>query len=116
MIIKGIKKTFSTINNVQYDFIGKFWDEISCKYGIENLLGIGYNWTENTIDYIIGLKVGDIIGFNAILELPDNGWEIVVGKTDELDKIYDNIYKNGVLKFEIETFDEDGNCEIRFIR
>ena len=26
------------------------------KYDIENLRGLGFNWTETTIEYVIGLK------------------------------------------------------------
>ena len=33
----GISRVFSTINNEQYKTIGAFWDELSEKYGMENL-------------------------------------------------------------------------------
>ena len=29
---------------------------MSEKYGRENLRGLGYNWTDTTIEYVIGLK------------------------------------------------------------
>ena len=41
---------------------------------------------------------------------------MVKGKTDNLKQIYDKIYKDGILQYEIETFDENGNCEIRYYR
>ena len=52
----GISRVFSTINNEQYKTIGTFWDELSEEYGMENLRGLGYNWTDDTIEYVIGLK------------------------------------------------------------
>ena len=35
---------------------------------------------------------------------------------ENLKQIYDEIYKDGVLQYEIETFDENGNCEISYYR
>ena len=116
MIIKAVKKTFNTTDNKQYEDIGKFWDEMIEIYGMENLIGIGYNWTNSTIDYVIGLKFCDINFYNCLIELPDQGWSIVRGKTKDLNNIYDEIYLEGTLLYEIELFFDDGSCEIRFIR
>ena len=120
MIFKGHSKIFSTINNKQYESIGDFWDEMILKYGIENLRGLGFNWTETTIEYIIGLKNNEKFdNVNSIwkeIELPDDRWEIVVGKTDNLEKIYEDIYRISDLKYEIEKFNNDGTCEIMYIR
>ncbi len=41
---------------------------------------------------------------------------IVSGKTSDLGKIYDEIYRDGALRYEIETFDEDGSCVIMYRR
>lgn len=116
MNFKGISRVFSTINSQQYETIGRFWDELSEIYGRENLRGLGYNWTETSIEYVIGLKQGQIEGCNCEVILPDTGWVIVKGKTCELDNIYENIYEAGNLLYEIETFNEDGTCEIRYYR
>jgi len=116
MIFKGISKVFSTENEAQYETIGAFWSEQSSKYGINNLRGLGYNWTDNSIEYVIGLKDGDIEGMNISVELPDEGWITARGKLEDISKIYDEIYKDGRLKYEIELFDEDGNCEILYYR
>ena len=116
MIFKGITKEFSLLNNDQYNTIGNFWDEMALLYGLENLQGLGYKWTGSKIHYAIGLKVGDIKDFNLSIELPDMGWIIVDGKTDKLKEIYDKIYKNGPLTYEIETFTENGNCRIKYYR
>ena len=116
MVFTGISRTFSTLGEEQYQTIGAFWDEMSAIYGMENLRGLGYNWTETTIEYVIGLKDGVIDGANCKVELPDGGWVTVSGKTSDLGKIYDEIYKDGALKYEIETFDDDGSCVIMYRR
>lgn len=116
MIFKGISKEFSLLNNDQYNTIGDFWDEMALLYGLENLQGLGYKWSGNKISYAIGLKVGEIQGYNVRIELPDTGWSIARGETAKLQQIYKEIYKNGALKYEIETFTEDGNCQIKYYR
>ena len=116
MVFIGITKDFSLANEQQYDTIGQFWDEMANLYGLENLQGLGYKWKDNMISYAIGLKKDFIPGYNLCLELPDLGWVTVKGKTDNLKQMYDEIYKDGALQYEIETFDEQGNCEIRYYR
>ena len=116
MVFEGISKVFSTDGEGQYETIGAFWDELSKKYGRSNLRGLGYNWTDNTIEYVIGLKDGVIEESNCVVTLPDEGWITVRGKTDQLSRIYDEIYKEGCLKYEIESFTDEGDCEIRYFR
>ena len=116
MIFKGISKEFSLLNEDQYNTIGEFWDEMALLYGLENLQGLGYKWADNKIFYAIGLKVGDIKGTNLCIELPDENWIIVNGRTENLKEIYDEIYKVGALKYEIETFSENGECQIKYYR
>ncbi|MBQ6997937.1 MAG: hypothetical protein IJN60_06175 [Oscillospiraceae bacterium] len=116
MVFKGITRDFSLAGQQQYDTIGQFWDEMADQYGLENLQGLGYQWCNNVISYAIGLKDGCIDGCNTSIVLPDLGWKTVVGKTSDLKEIYDEIYKDGALQFEIETFSEDGTCEIRYYR
>ena len=48
-------------------------------------------------------------------DLPDE-WITVSGRTEELSMIYDEIYKDGTLLYEIEEFDDKGNCKIRYCR
>lgn len=112
----GIGKTFSTRNENQYNTIGEFWDALSKEYGKENLRGLGHHWTSDTIEYVIGLKNGTIEHANVFVELPDDGWCRATGKLSELGKIYDEIYRAGKLTYEIETFDENGDCEILYYR
>ncbi len=116
MKFKGISRIFTTVGEKQYETIGAFWDEMAGIYGREKLRGLGYNWTETSIEYVIGLTDGDIEGSNMDVILPDDGWECVSGRTEKLAEIYDVIYKNGPLTYEIEMFDDDGNCKIMFYR
>ena len=116
MLFKGISKEFSLLNQDQYNTIGDFWDEMSLIYGLENLQGLGYKWANGKIFYAIGLKVGNIENYNLCIDLPNENWTTVDGETENLKKIYDEIYKNGALKYEIETFDENGKCQIKYYR
>ncbi len=116
MIFQGIGRVFSTEDQRQYETIGAFWDELARIYGRDNLRGLGYNWTENTIEYVIGLKEGVIEGGNCAVELPDSGWKTVREKTENLSLIYAAIYKDGSLAYEIETFTDAGDCEIQYWR
>ena len=116
MVFNGISRVFDLTDEQQYDTIGQFWDVIASVYGLENLQGLGYAWQGNTMFYAIGLKDGDIKGCNVSISLPDDGWETVKGQTDFLKEMYDEIYINGSLQYEIEIFYEDGTCEISYYR
>ena len=116
MLFTGISRVFSTENEMQYQTIGAFWDDLSEKYGLENLRGLGYNWTKDTMEYVIGLKEGTIDQANCEVKLPDTGWTTVRGRTDELSRIYNSIYLEGSLTYEIETFTDEGDCEISYYR
>lgn len=116
MLFGGISKEFSLYDDDQYNTIGAFWDEMAALYGLESLQGLGYKWEGGKISYAIGLKDGDIKDRNLCIELPDSGWSVVDGKTEDLKEIYSDIYKSGPLKYEIETFFEDGRCRIRYYR
>ena len=116
MIFEGIGRTFSTVNDRQYKTIGAFWDDLSAKYGLENLQGLGYGWTEHSIEYVIGLKSGEIDQADRTVELPDDGWILVSGRTERLGQIYEEIYRDGRLKYEIERFTDTGDCENLYLR
>lgn len=115
MKFAGIRRIFSTRNEEQYTTIGAFWEEFSALYGIEQLMGLGCNWTENSIEYVMALKDGIIPGADFEIELPDR-WTTVEGRTENLGQIYDEIYRSGALLYEIEEFDACGNCQIRYCR
>lgn len=112
----GIGRTFSTVGEAQYDTIGAFWDELSARYGLEKLRGLGHNWTKDTMDYVIGLKEGEIEGWDTAVPLPDTGWVQREGRTEKLADLYEEIYRDGPLRYEIESFDSAGNCCIRYTR
>lgn len=116
MIFVGISKEFSLKNEDQYNTIGDFWDEMSNLYRIEDLVGLGYKWENNKIYYAIGLKEGIIDNQNFCISLPDDGWSVLCGETENLKNIYNDIYKMGKLKYELETFDESGKCQIKYYR
>ena len=116
MLFKGISREFSLLNEDQYNTIGAFWDEMAMLYGLESLRGLGYRWVDGKIFYAIGLKVGDIKDHNLCIELPDTDWSVVNGETGKLKEIYDEIYRSGPLKYEIETFSESGKCQIKYYR
>ena len=96
MLFKGIGRSFSTENDQQYETIGVFWDELAAKYGRENL--------------------GEIDGADRAVKLPDTGWVTVRGQTADLGKIYEKIYREGRLEYEIERFTDSGDCEIMYCR
>ena len=116
MLFKGIGRTFSTENDQQYETIGAFWDEFAAKYGRVNLQGLGYGWKKRSIEYVIGLLNGEIDGADRAVTLPDTGWVTVRGRTADLGEIYEKIYQEGRLKFEIERFTDSGDCEIMYYR
>ena len=45
-----------------------------------------------------------------------NSVRTVKGESWSAGRIYDRIYADGRLTYEIETFTEEGNCEIRYYR
>ena len=116
MVFTGISRVCDLTDEQQYETIGQFWDEMAEVYGLENLRGLGYAWQNNTLSYAIGLKDRDVEGHNVRILLPDDGWVTAKGQTDRLKAIYDEIYQNGRLQYEIETFYEDGTCEICYYR
>ena len=124
MFFSGFGKVFSTVGDSQYETIGAFWDEMSSRFGRENLRGLGCHWTADSIEYLIGLRKGALSDDEPLPEgaahreliLPDHNWTVYTGKTSELDQMYGAIYQNGPLDFEIETFADDGNCEVHIFR
>ncbi len=116
MIFKGISMVFDLTDEQQYTSIGQFWNRMATLYGLENLRGLGYEWQGQSLYYAIGLKYGDIENYNVCIQLPDDGWKTLKGQTDCLKAMYDEIYRNGRLQYEFETFYENGTCEIRYYR
>ena len=123
MLFCGLYKEFSTRDEGQYEAIGAFWDAMAARFGRENLQGLGYGWTENTISYVIGLKEGILPSGTEYpgavyreIHLPDSGWLRFTGSTEQLTQLYAKIYEEGPLAYEIERFSESGDCELLVIR
>jgi len=127
MIFTGVKIRFDCTNSQQYKNIGDFWKYMTDNYPKIALKGVGYNWSKNSFDYIIGDFVAPRFNMNKIREvfpdadffevvLPDKGWKVYTGKRNELSKLYDEIYKDGTLDYEIEEFFPNGDCKVSICR
>ena len=128
MIFKGIKIRFDCTNNQQYKTIGEFWKYMIGMYPNDTLKGVGCNWYDDCLDYIIGdfaithnydMRIITDYYPNAEyveINLPDEGWQIYHCELDELSNLYEEIYKDGALEYEIEEIKSDGNCVISIIR
>ena len=104
MIFIGISRSFSLINEEQYDTIGTFRDEVAELYGLENLIGLGYNRRYGKMDYAIELKAGEIPGANRGVSIPDDEWVTRRGRTEELRALYDEIYLGGARLLKQRSF------------
>lgn len=128
IIFKGISKRFLTEDNKQYHEIGNYWDYFAAIYGRENLLGLGLNWKTDSLEYVIGQCEGHMeYDLEAVRErypdavykkivLPDTGWKTYQGQMDRLSELYETIYHEGALLYEIESFFENGSCSVKIIR
>jgi len=127
MIFKGVRIRFDCRNNEQYSKIGEFWTYMRTEYPDYSLKGVGYNWNNDSFDYCIGDfstldfdmdKVKECYPNPDYVEitLPDNEWQVYYGRTEKLSDLYDEIYKNGALDYEIEEFFTNGDCKISICR
>lgn len=128
MNFKGVSVTFDCKDGAQYEAIGQFWDMMTQQYPKSTLIGLGHSWSNDQIDYAIGSedlsREYDCKEIRAIyppagllqMRLPDEGWLAYHGKLEDLTKLYEKIYEDGPLTYEIESFDDDGNADIRIFR
>jgi len=127
MDFHGIKIRFDCKNNEQYRAIGDFWSYMKAGYPNYSLKGVGYNWHNDSFDYVIGdfvtldfemdkIKKHYLTADYVKITLPDNGWQTFNGKTENLSKLYAEIYEQGALLYEIEEFYSNGNCKISIFR
>ncbi len=128
MKVQGYQLKFSCKDGEQYIKIGEFWDNMSNLFGRGNLFGVGYGWQSDTILYLIGHQKEDVrVAEKQIkqmysdieyieVNLPDEGWLTYVGRTEQLALLYDEIYKQGSLDYEIEYFSDGGECRILVYR
>jgi predicted transcriptional regulator YdeE len=128
MIFKGIEIRFNCKNNEQYENIGLFWDYMRKAYPGIQLRGLGYSWADDSLGYVIGdyehsiqfdieeIKKQYPSALYVEINLPDNGWQIFSCHINGLGQLYEQIYKDGVLDYEIEEIHSDGNCKISILR
>ena len=127
MNFNGIKIRFDCKKNEQYKTIGDFWDFMHTEYPNHSFKGVGCNWLNDSFDYIIGDFATLDFGMDNIknryptadyveITLPEKGWQIYHGKFEKLSELYDEIYKSGVLDYEIEEFFPNGDCKISICR
>lgn len=127
MIIQGVEIVFSTENDGQYQMIGEFWDLLSRRFGRSKLRGLGYGWEKGWLKYLIGLESNETFPWEDLsmpwgpakqrrATVPDEGWLRRAGKTADLPRLYEEIYRDGPPTYEIERFDDEGNCEIFYTR
>lgn len=117
MIFHGVGKRFDTRGGAQYDAIGCFWDAMAKQYGRENLCGLGWDWNEESLAYAIGsIEPGIEVEMEGMteftVELPSDGQQTWHGQTEQLDMLYEQIYADGALEYEIERFYEDRRCSV----
>jgi predicted transcriptional regulator YdeE len=128
MKFHGVRIRFDCIDNKQFEAIGAFWNFMSGLFPREQLRGLGLNWMNDSFDYVIGDFEGRFdyslpiirqtypAAQTVVVPLPDDGWITYAGKTDNIAQIYEDIYRDGVLNYEIEAFDREGNCKIAILR
>lgn len=125
---QGVLVRFDCTDGKQYKAIGEFWDFMSGLFPKEQLKGLGLNWMNDSFDYVIGDFEGRFdyslpmicqaypTSENVVVSLPDDGWITYTGKLENIARIYETIYRDGVLDYEIEAFDTEGNCRISILR
>jgi hypothetical protein len=127
MVIRGVQVRFDCKNGEQFEAIGRFWDRMHVFCPGENLLGVGFGWKNDTLCYLIGTENGVPAAAEKIKEvfpqaeaaeiiLPDTGWKTYFATADTLDVLYEEIYRDGPLTYEIERFDADDNAEVLIYR
>lgn len=125
MIFRGIKVTFSIKDGRQYIDIPKLWEIMEKHYDIEKLSGLGLNWTKTTMDYVIGFRDNTMTKDEldkirpyfpsaeyVVKLLPKTQWKKYKGHFNDRAEKYKEIWKLGQVRFEIETFDNEGNMKL----
>lgn len=121
MKVFGIMTLHSLKNKAQYKTIAQLWDVFENLFPVESIVGIGLNWTEDSMEYFIGTK--EIISEdiqNKILKKNPNAvfsWynikdisnmEVYRGNYSTLQSDYEKIWRKEVVQ-EIETFQQNGD-------
>jgi len=124
---------FDCAHGEQYESIGNFWDFMRKTFTTCKLEGLGFNWKDDTLEYVIGsskdLQIETVLKEKIFyvtkqypkaliksIDIPNNNWKKYSDRTERLGKLYADIYKDGVLDYEIETFFDDGTCSVEIHR
>ena len=122
-------KRWSTVGKGQYSEISAFWNIVEKYVHCSRLQGFGCDWTDT--DFLYGIIFLDKeipeeclnevqntfpdITVEDDYPIPDNYEYTYEGETKNLDPLYDEIWSKGPLAYELEEFDDDGNCRISVI-
>lgn len=121
MKFTGVKVTFSTTNNEQFEAIGDFWRVMRELHPQSSYMGLGHNWRGNHFDYAIGERMtarevtSATFDMNEVkkyfptaeivtVDIPDKDWEAHWSSIENLSVAYGEIWSAGTIDFEIEEF------------
>lgn len=110
MIFYGIKRVVKFDDNYgQIGAIDDFWEKLAANFPTEHFVSLGQNWGVNTFDYYIGKVNENWNEGTESVELPDTGWKVFecVRNDVAIQKMYEQIWAQGTLDYEIEERFED---------
>lgn len=121
MKIFGIMTLHSLKNKAQYKTIAQLWDIFEKLFPVESIVGVGLNWTDESMEYFIGIKkiISRDIQNEILKKIPNaifswydieniSNMEVYRGNYSTLQSDYEKIWRKKVIQ-EIETFQKDGN-------
>ena len=121
MKIFGIMTLHSLKDKVQYKTIAQLWDTFENLFPVESVVGVGLNWTEDSMEYFIGTKeiIPEDIQSEILKKNPDavfswydikdiSNMEVYRGNYSTLQSDYEKIWRKEVVQ-EIETFQQNGD-------
>lgn len=121
MKIFGIMTSHSLKDKAQYKTIAQLWDTFENLFPVESVVGVGSNWTEDSMEYFIGTKeiIPKDIQNEILKKNPDavfswydikdiSNMEVYRGNYSTLQSDYEKIWRKEVVQ-EIETFQQNGD-------
>lgn len=106
----GVRKVVGCDSNYsQFLAIDDFWDQMIAKYPGMAFLCLGFNWGQDSFEYCIGKLDDNWAEDLESIEIPDDGWrEFECPRNDdEITEMYQQIWNDGKLDYEIEERLED---------
>lgn len=121
MKVFGIMTLHSLKNKNQYKTIAQLWNVFENLFPVESIVGVGLNWTEDSMEYFIGTKeiIPEDIQNEILKKNPDavfswydieniSNMEVYRGNYSTLQSDYEKIWRKEVIQ-EIETFQQNGD-------